>query len=57
VTGIDLMDFDWTDEIREVPEEFWNQYHVADESGLVLLTFAEWMSVNKEPDVIATTTY
>ncbi len=59
VTGTDLIDFDSTDDISELPNEKWEKCSVTDEENdeVPIMSFKQWVEENKEygSDVIATT--
>ncbi len=55
VTGLDLHEFDITDEIVELPEVVWREYTVTHEDAANNQTFLQWMLENKTADIIAET--
>ena len=59
VSGTDLIDFDETDTVFELPEEKWSEYTVIDEEydEVENITFNKWVEKNKNlgSDIIAIT--
>lgn len=55
ITGMDLIDFEDSDDIIEIPEEKWGEYRVTDEDGGEESTFKEYMVGQIESTIIATT--
>lgn len=59
VSGTDLIDFDETDDIVELPKEKWSEFTVTDEENEDSkgVTFNQWIDENKDfgSDIIAVT--
>lgn len=59
VSGTDLIDFDKTDTVFELPEEKWSEYTVTDDEydEVEIITFVKWVEKNKNlgSDIIAIT--
>lgn len=59
VSGADLVEFDETDTVFELPEEKWSEYTVIDNEydEVANITFNQWVEKNKNlgSDIIAIT--
>lgn len=58
ITSADLIDFDKSDEIVELPKDQWSKYTIRESlysgaSDVKKITFEEWMVGKTSPDIIA----
>lgn len=53
ITGVQLRDYQDSDNIVELPKKKWEKYTVENYGGKI--TFKEWMEQNNKPDIIAVT--
>lgn len=54
INGLEISDFENTDDIVLIPENEWSEYYITDEQGNKLQTFEEYMKTVISVELFAT---